>query len=964
MRLHRFLLASLLAVPLSLTLPFALSGQTNLPAVGNIATFAGTGGYRPIAADAGDGSAAISVSLQTPDGLAFDIDGNLYIADKNDNRIRMVDLGGKIHTVVGNGTPGNTGDGFDATLATLFQPIGVTVVNVNPTRGTVVAKGDLLIVDYGNHRIRKVDHLTGIISAFAGNGTNGYAGDGLPATDPSVELNDPSAVAVDANGDIYIADLSNYRIRKVDHLTGFISTIAGNGTQGFGGDGLLATDPNVKLHSPKALAFDASGNLYIADQYNYRIRKIAKNSGFITTFAGDGTVPSGTYDPAAPIGDGGPATSAQLDGPAGLAFDASGNLYITDQGHLRIRKVDTTGNISTVAGNGTPSPAGGDGPQNLVGDGGPATSAEFSSNAAGLAVSSNYLYIGDFGDDAVRVVNLTAPCSPTLSTNDIEFTASANDGSVNIATSNGCSWTAASDSPWLTLTAATQGTASGPIAFHAEANDTISPRFGHLTIAGQTPQTQTLTVKQSGSACSYTPSALNVGFTATAGDGSVNVATLAGCNWTATSDSPWLTLTAAAQGSASGPVAFHVEANDTFSSRTGHLTIGDQTQTATVTVTQLIGFGPPSAGLRFVPVTPCRVADTRGAEGPLLSSGTTRDFAIPQSTCGIPANAQAYSVNFTVVPVDTLTYITVFPTGQPQPVASTLNSFDGRVKANAAIVSAGTNGAVSVFTTDDTQLIIDINGYFVPGATDPALAFFPLTPCRLVDTRGAVGPLGAPALSAQQERVFPVLTSTCQVPSTAKAYSLNYTVVPKEPLGFLTTFPTGQTRPGVSTLNAPTGTVTANAAIVPAGDNGDVSVFVTNDTELIIDINGYFAPPASGGLSLYNLAPCRVYDSRAQIGAQPVVDSMAVNVVGSGCNAPASAQSYIFNTTAVPTDSLAFLTLWPHGTGERPNASALNAPDGTVTSNMAIVPTTDGSISAFASQSTQLILDIFGYFAP
>jgi hypothetical protein len=202
------------------------------------------------------------------------------------------------------------------------------------------------------------------------------------------------------------------------------------------------------------------------------------------------------------------------------------------------------------------------------------------------------------------------------------------------------------------------------------------------------------------------------------------------------------------------------------------------------------------------------------------------------------------------------------------------------------------------------------------------------------------------------------------VPSTAKAYSLNYTVIPKEPLAFLTTFPTGQTRPVVSTLNAQTGTVTANAAIVPSGDNGDLSVYVTNDSELIIDINGYFAPPASGGLSLYNLAPCRVYDSRTQTGAQPVVDTMAVNVAGSACNAPASAQSYIFNTTVLPTDSLSFLTLWPHGTGEKPNASALNAPDGTVTSNMAIVPTSDGSISAFASESTHLILDIFGYFAP
>ena len=142
------------------------------------------------------------------------------------------------------------------------------------------------------------------------------------------------------NGNVYIADLSNYRIREVDHSTGIITTVAGNGTQGFGGDGLRATDPSVKLHSPKALAFDASGNLYIADQYNYRIRKIDNTSHIITTVAGDGTVPSGPYDPAAPIGDGGPATSAQLNGPAGLAFDASGNLYITDQSHFRIRKVD------------------------------------------------------------------------------------------------------------------------------------------------------------------------------------------------------------------------------------------------------------------------------------------------------------------------------------------------------------------------------------------------------------------------------------------------------------------------------------------------------------------------------------------------------------------------------------------------------------------------------------------------
>jgi sugar lactone lactonase YvrE len=952
MRLHRFLLASLLAVPLSLTLPFALSGQTNLPAAGNIATFAGDGNYRPVGTDPSANIPATSVSLQTPDGLAFDSHGNLYIADKNDNRILMVDhLTGFISTVAGNGTPGSAGDGGLAVNATLFNPIGVTVD----------ANDNLFIVDYGNQRIRKVDAVTRNISAFAGNanGTPGYAGDGLSATDASVELNNPSAVAVDGNGNVYIADLSNHRIRMVDNTDlHTITTFAGNGTGGFGGDNLSITDPSVELDSPKALAFDGSGNLYIADQYNYRIRKIDNTpSHIITTIAGDGTVPP--YDPGASIGDGGQATNAKLNGPAGLAFDASGNLYITDQDNFRIRKVDLSTNIiTTVAGNGTKRPGdGGDGPQNLVGDGGPATSAEFASYAAGLAVSSNYLYIADYGNDAVRVVNLT--CSFTLSATTKGFTATGGDSSVNIAPLNGCSWTATSDSTeWLKLTAATQGNASGPIAFHADANDTSSSRTGTLTIGDQK-----LTVTQSGSACSYSLlPANNVGVAATAGDGSVTITTN-GCGWTATatSNAPWLTLTGDTQGNASGPVTFHVEANDTVSPRIGTFTIGDQT----LTVTQAGSSAPPPARLRFVAVTPCRVADTRLADGPLVSGGTRRDFAIPQSACGIPPNAQAYSLNFTVVPVDTLTFLTVFPTGQPQPVASTLNSFDGRVKANAAIVPAGTNGGVSVFATDDTQVIIDINGYFVPASTDPALAFFPLTPCRLVDTRGDPGPLGAPALSGGQlARRFPVLTSTCQVPSTAQAYSLNYTVIPKEPLGFLTTFPTGQIQPGVSTLNAPTGSVTANAAIVPAGDNGDVSVFVTNDTELIIDINGYFAPPASGGLSLYNLAPCRVYDSRAQNGAQPLVDSMAVNVAGSGCSAPASAQSYIFNTTVLPTDSLVFLTLWPHGTGEQPNASALNAPDGAVTSNMAIVPTTDGSISAFASQSTHLILDIFGYFAP
>jgi uncharacterized repeat protein (TIGR01451 family) len=374
-----------------------------------------------------------------------------------------------------------------------------------------------------------------------------------------------------------------------------------------------------------------------------------------------------------------------------------------------------------------------------------------------------------------------------------------------------------------------------------------------------------------------------------------------------------------------------------------------------------------SAGLRFVPVTPCRVADTRNPNGafggPPLIGGNTRPFTIPDSACGIPATAQAYSLNATVVPKGNLGYLTMFSCGQTLPQTSTLNSIDGRIKAGAAIVPAGTSGAVCAFVTNDTDFVLDIDGYFVQVSNTTALDFYPLTPCRLVDTRGATGPLGGPSLVGNTARSFPILSSPCSVPSTAQAYSLNYTAVPKGNLGFLTTWPTGQTQPLVSTLNAPTGAVTANAAIVPAGTNGDVSVFVTNDSNLVIDINGYFAPTAAGGLLLFPTNPCRVLDTRNPAGSQPFNGAMNVDVAGSGCGAPATAQAFVLNATVVPPGPLGFLTLWPQG-AVQPLVSTLNAGDGAVTSNMAIVSTTNGSISAFVADPSHLVLDISGYFGP
>jgi hypothetical protein len=370
-------------------------------------------------------------------------------------------------------------------------------------------------------------------------------------------------------------------------------------------------------------------------------------------------------------------------------------------------------------------------------------------------------------------------------------------------------------------------------------------------------------------------------------------------------------------------------------------------------------------GLQFVPVTPCRIADTRNPAGPFggpeMNGGETRPFQVPSSSCGIPASAAAYALNVTVVPDATLSYLTIWPTGQNQPFVSTLNS-DGRIKANAAIVPAGSQGGINVFVTNPTHVIIDINGYFVPDGTAGALQFFPLTPCRVADTRGGGPPLGGPFIAGGATRQFPVLSSSCGIPSNASAYSLNFTAVPHGPLQYITVWPSDQNQPLASTLNANTGAVTANAAIVPAAaGSGQISVFANDDTDLVIDVNGYFAPPASGGLDLFTVTPCRVLDTRNN-GGQPFNGTIPVNVANSGCGTLGNAQAFVLNATVVPPGPLSYLTLWPDGQ-QQPFVSTLNASDAVIASNMAIVPTGNGSIDAFASDPTHLILDISGYFA-
>lgn len=314
---------------------------------GTITTIAGT----DVWGFSGDGGPATAAKLYAPKGVAMDGQGNVYIATTQDNRVRRVSATGTISTFAGTGEAGYSGDGGPATSAKLYAPEGVAVDG----------QGNVYIADRNNFRVRKVTP-GGTISTFAGTGKCCFSGDGGPAT--SAQLRSPDGVAVDTRGNVYIVDRDNFRVRKVNP-EGTISTIAGTGVRGSSGDGGPAT--SAQLYPSAGVAVDGQGNVYIADYFNHRVRKVSAG-GTISTFAGTGT--NGFS------GDGGPATSAVLQLPRGVAADGQGSVYIADTGNSRVRKVSPGGTITTFAGGGRAFP----------GNGGPATSAALRGGPSGVAV--------------------------------------------------------------------------------------------------------------------------------------------------------------------------------------------------------------------------------------------------------------------------------------------------------------------------------------------------------------------------------------------------------------------------------------------------------------------------------------------------------------------------------------------------------------------------------------------------
>ena len=370
------LLLCLTAVPLALAPPLC-EAQSEY----NIATYAGngTGGF------SGDGGQAANAEIWGAYAVAPDTKGNIFIADQLNNRVRVVNSGGSITTVAGSGTAGYAGDGSSATAAQLSSPVGVvvdtsanlyiadsannvirkvtssgtisTVAGINsvgagyagdggaatsslvnhPSALTLDSAGNLYIADTLNHVVRKID-TSGNITTFAGSGYASFAGDGGQAT--SAYLNTPSGLAFDGNGNLYIGDTGNHRIRKVAP-DGTISTVAGTGTGGFGGD--YGPAVNAQLFGPKGIAADAAGRIYIADSNNGRIRRLLAD-GTIETIAGNGGF---GYS-----GDGGVATSASLNFPSGVAVDPSGKVYVADNQNNRIRVLTETPAIPAVSANG------------------------------------------------------------------------------------------------------------------------------------------------------------------------------------------------------------------------------------------------------------------------------------------------------------------------------------------------------------------------------------------------------------------------------------------------------------------------------------------------------------------------------------------------------------------------------------------------------------------------------------
>ena len=921
---------------------------------GIISTFAGkpntTGTY------GGDGGAATQADLHDPEGLAVDSAGRVYISDHQNYRIRMVDTNGTISTVAGTGSSfGSSFDGMPATQAVLGSPEGLAVdasdnLYIADRSGIRKVSGGVIstvansggfetgvawangIVYFTDPYLQKAYQVVGgTMSAIAGNGTAGYSGDGGPA--PAAQLNSPVGIAADAAGNVFIADTANNRVRVItggtittyagtgstltpdgsaasgaqitqaqkvtmdgqggyyfseefNHVvrhvdaTGRLTTVAGNGTQGFSGDGGPAT--SAQLNNPVGLAVDTSGNLYIADQSNGRVRRVQGRT--ITTVAGGG--PNGSF------GDGGPAIGATLVASQYLAFDSQGNLYISDNGGSRVRKVDANGTISTYAGGGVSRP----------GDGVAATDADIG-RPAGIAFDGGgNLFIADdsYGsvvrrvDGGSHVITIVAgkyntpgfggdrgaPTSAYLSfPQDVQVDAGgdlliADTGNSRIrAVVNGLIYTAfgtgvagcgddngpaskaevvsplgdtldsagnlyISEGNRIRVVSDAVGAISGqpsprptpPGLYHTltpsrilDTRGSIGGHPGALT-GGRTLDLQ-VTGRNGVPASGVTAVVINVTVTDTTQPSYLAVyPTGAGrpvasnLNWTAGTTVANLVQVALGSG---GAVTFFnaVGSTDVIADIDGYISTASDSS---------------SRSLLYGPVTPYRAYDTRSAGRHPVGPGQTIQVRL------MTPGQYALTINLTATNPTAAGYLTAWPDGSPRPTVSNLNFVAGETIANRATVAAGNNGVVDIYNAAGTvDVVVDGNGTFIDSSMGTYASFQGIPPVRILDTRdgtggihGRIGPKGSAVLQ---------VAGLNNIPSDVLAVVGNITVTDTSAASYLTAWPDGTTRPTASDLNWTPGATVPNMAVVALSRDGKLDLYnAAGSADVIIDVTGWY----------------------------------------------------------------------------------------------------------------------------
>lgn len=938
--------------------------------------------------------------------LTTDAAGNVFFAPSYGGRIYKWDgITGKVTTVAGGGT--NTLHFQDGDSATSIFYVSAYSLATDLLGNLYFSNGV---------EIDRIDLATGKVYRFAGTGSYGNLEDTGPAVNVAINVN---AMTVDSKNNLLI--LGSGVIRKVDALTKNISTLYGKSSGTTIGDGVFAPDANLGFFYN--LTSDPQDNLYLGPNSDGNIWKIDAASHFITKLLGQFSGPKagpGIDSESAVFG----FSPVLIDGAGNIVTTSStGIIQVSSTSGLVLFQNPLPGNTAspqliTISNNGNRDlslqsqsisgpyqlSSASNGPCAFPGTlaAGTRCTVIISPTSSGslangsLTLTDNSLNVAG-GSQVISLQTGYPVAQPQSATYSFGRGTAVNDtqyGYITFANTGGQTnlyVTSAVLSGDNTADFRLSDTSCGPV--YPGSSCSLGVMFMPKFVG---TRTATLTVTTNAMTSTQTVTLTGIGLPRPVL--SVSPASLTFPNQLVGTSSAPQTITVTNTGTPDIQLSSFSYLSSSFFISTDTCALTSYLLRAGQSCSYSIQFKPTSAqqntssfsisgtgsgiylynnvalsgtgiaktNTRFIPVVPCRVADTRDPAGafggPALAGQSSRDLEVSSSNCGVPSNAAAYSINVTVVPKGPLSWVTVWPAGQVKPTVSTLNSFDGRVKANAAIIPAGIRGAISLFATDTTEVIIDINGYFVSVTDNSGLSFYPMSPCRVTDTRETDPLLGGPYLAGNSQRRISVLSSRCSIPANAQAYSMNLTAIPRSPLGYLTVWPSGQARPLVSTLNATTGTVVANAAIVPAGQNGDINVYATDDSDLVIDINGYFAPAAANGLSLYTLTPCRVWDTREAGSKEPLNGTLDIPLAGS-CGLPSDMKAVISNATVVPVSPLQYLTLWP-ANQTQPVVSTLNAFDSSVTSNMAIVPGPTGAAKAFTQGSSHFILDVSAYFAP